>query len=60
MTGCRIHELVNSREWEAIFRAGMVEVYEINAHSPFSVGLLHHDDDGKPFKIEDFSDKSSG
>ena len=60
MTSYRIHELVNYREWEAVFWASTIKVYKINAHLPFSVGLLHHDDIGKPLKIEDFSDKISG
>ena len=57
MTNFRIHKLVNSREKEVIFRADMVKVYKINAHSPFFIGVLNHGDIGKPFGIEDFSDK---
>ena len=58
MTSCRIHKVVNSREREFVFRASMVEVYKINAHSSFLVELLNHDDIGKPLEIEDFSDKT--
>ena len=58
MTSCKIHELVNSGEKESIFRVGVAEVCKINSHSPFLVGLLNHDDIGKPLRIEDFSDKT--
>ena len=58
MTSCKIHELVNYGEKESIFRVGVAEVCKINAHSPFLVGLLNHDDIGKPLRIEDFSDKT--
>ena len=57
MTNCRIHKLVNSSEREVIFWAGVVEVCKINAHSPFFIGVLNHDDIGKPLGIEVFLGK---
>ena len=60
MTSYRIRGLVNSKEWEAIFWASTLKVYKINAHPPFSIGLLHHDDIGEPLRIEDFIDKIDG
>jgi hypothetical protein len=42
----RVYKLIDSRQGEAIFWASLVKVCEVYAHSPFAVGLFHHDDIG--------------
>ena len=46
-----------SWEWVAILRVSFVEVREIYAHPPFSVGLLNHDDIYQPIGVVHFSDE---
>ena len=60
MTNCGIYKLIDSGEKEAVFWAGVVEIYKFNAHLPFPIGLLDYDDIGEPLRIIDFSDKTSG
>ena len=44
-------------EWVAILRASFVEVREIYAHPPFSIGLFNHDDVGQPVQVIYFLDE---
>ena len=53
MSGCRVHKLVNLGQREAVLQAGIIQICEINAHSPFSICLFDHDDVGQPLKIID-------
>ena len=39
--GRRVNQGINAWEGEAVFWIGFVEVGEVYAHSPLSVGLLH-------------------
>ena len=56
---CRVHKLVNPRQREAVHRAGIIQIREVNAHSLFPVYLLYHDDVGQPLRIVYFSDEVS-
>jgi len=51
--------LIDYGEREVVFWAGVIKIHKINAHSPFPIGLLNHDDIGEPLEIIDFSDKAS-
>ena len=58
--GHRVHKLVNPRLREAILRACVIQVREVDAHSPLLVCLFDHDDVGQPLKIIDLPDEVSG
>ena len=38
----RVYQGIYPWEWVTIFWAGSVEIHEINAHPPFSIGLFNH------------------
>lgn len=52
-----IHQLINMNERIAIFQTSLVQIDEINAHSPLSDGLFYQDDIGQPLSVVDFSNK---
>ena len=54
--GRQVHKLVNLGQREAILRAGVIQIREVDAHSPFPVCLFYHDNVGQPFRIVDFPD----
>ena len=49
--------MIYARERKMIFRAGPVDVLEINAHSERFVLLRNHDDIGEPLGVVYLSDK---
>ncbi|KAI5324121.1 hypothetical protein L3X38_033194 [Prunus dulcis] len=49
-----IHELVNSRQWEVVFRACFIEVGVIDTDSPFALFLFRHQNNvGQPLRVGD-------
>ena len=58
-SGRRVHKLVNPGQREAILPAGVIQICEVDAHSPFPVCLFYHDDFGQPLRIVDFPDEVS-
>jgi hypothetical protein len=51
--------ILGSGNWELILRACLVEICEINTHSPLAVVFLDHDCIGQPFRVCHFSYDSS-
>ena len=51
MTGSGIHYEVNSRQREAIFWAGPVNICEIDAKSPFAIFFFNENNVGQPLRI---------
>jgi len=49
---------IHPGERETIFWAHLVEVGEINAHSPFPTLLLHEDKIGQPLRVVHLSDET--
>ena len=49
--------MIYARERKVIFRAGPVDVLEINAHSERLVLLRNHDDISEPLGVINLSDK---
>ncbi|KAI5323668.1 hypothetical protein L3X38_032740 [Prunus dulcis] len=59
ITRCGIHELVNSRQWEVVFRACFVEVNVIDADSSFGLFLFRHQNNvGQPLRVGDLFDEA--
>ena len=54
--GRRVHKLVNPGQREAILRADVIQIREVDAHSPFPICLFDHDNVGQPLRIVDFPD----
>ena len=52
--------MVNSGQGEAVLQASAIQIYEVDAHSPFPVCLFDHDDVGQPLRVIDFPDEVSG
>ena len=50
-------KVIYLREWIVVFRASLIEVLEVYAHLPLSIGLLDHDDICQPIGIVHFSDE---
>jgi hypothetical protein len=46
-----------ARENEAVFGTGFVEVDEVHAHPPFSIGFLHQDYVDQPVGVVDLLDE---
>ena len=42
---------------DAVFGAGLIEVREVYAHPPFSIGLFNHDHVGQPIGVVYFLDE---
>ena len=40
VTGCGVYQLVNYRQWVAIFRACFVEIRIVDTHPVFSISFL--------------------
>jgi len=38
----KIYQLINLRNWEAIFWKYFIQIYAIHAHSPGTIELLNH------------------
>jgi hypothetical protein len=49
--GSGVDQSINAGKREAIFGAGLIEVGEIYAHSPFAVRFFHQDHIGQPFRV---------
>jgi hypothetical protein len=52
----RVHNLVHSWQCIVVFWCGLVEISEIDAHSPLAVLFLDRHRVGQPFGIHDFAD----
>ena len=59
MPGRRVHKLVNPKQREAVLRAGVIKICEVDAHSLFPICLFDYDDVGQPLRIVDFPDEVS-
>ena len=57
MSSSWVYQLVNPWQREAIFWASLIQVCEIDAHSPLTVALFYHDHVCQPVWIEDFPDE---
>ena len=42
--GRKVHKLVNPRKKEVVLRASAIQIFEVDAHSPFLVCLFYHGD----------------
>ena len=43
-----LYQLIDPREWEAVFQAGFIEVSEVDVNPPLAILLLHWDEIGEP------------
>ena len=59
MPGRRVHKLVNPKQREAVLRAGVIQICEVDAYSLFPICLFDYDDVGQPLRIVDFPDEVS-
>jgi hypothetical protein len=55
---CTVDNFVNSWQREIVLGAGLIEVCEVDAHTPFAALFLHHDHVGEPCWINDWLDES--
>ena len=58
MPRSRIYQGIYPWERVAVFKASLVEVYEIYAHTPVSIGLFNHDDVCEPVRVIYFPDET--
>ena len=42
MSCSRVYQVIYPWEWVIVLGAGSIEIGEINAHPPFSLGLFYH------------------
>ena len=52
--------MVNSGQGEVVLQASAIQIYEVDARSPFPVCLFDHDDVGQLLRVIDFPDEVSG
>ena len=57
MSYSRVYQSIYSREWIAVFGVGLIEIREVYAHPPFSIGLLNHNDICQLIEVIHFSDE---
>ena len=55
MTRGRVHQLINFRQRESIFKTSSIEACEVNAYSPLASLFLYHDRVGQPTRVKNFS-----
>ena len=58
MLGLRVNNLVYAGQREAVFRASVVKIGIVYAHSPLTTFLWYHHHISQPFEVFDFPDES--
>ena len=51
-----IHQLVYSRQREGVLWVGLIQIYEVHAHSPLPALLFYYYSIGQPFGVENLLD----